>query len=78
MTTDDGIVYDRSLLGVENHIGTFQLTREMILSFAKSTGETNSRYVGDENGEGEIVNLFINEEFVGGYLPLDKLESILK
>ena len=22
--------------------------------------------------------LFINEEFIGGYLPLDKLESILK
>lgn len=66
MTTDDGIVYDRSLLGVENHIGTFQLTREMILSFARSTGETNSRYVGDENGEGEIVapsticNIFVS------------------
>ena len=66
MTTDDGIVYDKSLLGVENHIGTFQLTREMLLSFAKSTGETNPRYIGDENGKGEIVappticNIFVS------------------
>ena len=55
MTTDDGIVYDRSLLGVETNIGTFELTREMLLGFAKSTGETNPRYVGDENGKGDIV-----------------------
>ena len=55
MTTDEGIVYDRSLLGVETDIGTFELTREMLLGFAKSTGETNPRYVGDENGEGDIV-----------------------
>ena len=55
MTTDDGIVYDRSLLGVETNIGTFELTREMMLGFAKSTGETNPRYIGDENGEGDIV-----------------------
>jgi len=55
MTTDEGIVYDRSLLGVETDIGTFELTRETLLGFAKSTGETNPRYVGDENGEGDIV-----------------------
>ena len=55
MTTDEGIVYDRSLLGVETDIGTFELTREMLLGFAKSTGETNPRYVGDENGKGDIV-----------------------
>ena len=35
MTTDEGIVYDRSLLGVETDIGTFELTREMFLGFAK-------------------------------------------
>ena len=55
MTTDEGIVYDRSFLGVETQIGTFELTREMILGFAKSTGETNPRYVGDEHGAGNIV-----------------------
>jgi hypothetical protein len=66
MTTDEGIVYDRSLLGVENHIGTFKLTRETILNFAKSTGETDPRYIGDENGEGEIIapaticNIFVS------------------
>ena len=76
MTTDEGIVYDRSLLGVETDIGTFELTREMLLGFAKSTGETNPRYVGDENGEGDIVapsticNVFVS----GVSRPYIKLE----
>ena len=30
MTTDEGIVYDRSLLGVEHPVGTFTVTKEMI------------------------------------------------
>ena len=42
MTTDEGIVYDRSLLGVESQIGTFELTREMILGFAISTSIISS------------------------------------
>jgi hypothetical protein len=54
MTTDDGIVYNRSLLGVENITGTFEVTRDMILGFARSTGETYERYIGDTNGKGDI------------------------
>ncbi len=38
------IVYDRSLLGAEHHIGTFPITTEMILAFAKATGETHPLY----------------------------------
>ena len=41
MTTDEGIVYDRSLLGVEHPVGTFTVTKEMITGFASSTGETD-------------------------------------
>ena len=76
MTTDEGIVYDRSLLGVETDIGTFELTREMLLGFAKSTGETNPRYVGDENGEGDIfaTSTFCNVFVSGVSRPDIKLE----
>ena len=66
MTTDEGIIYDRSLLDQETHIGTFKVTRQMIIDFAKSTGETNSIHIGDRNGEGDIIapsticNIFVN------------------
>ena len=66
MTTDEGIIYDRSLLDQETHIGTFEVTRQMIIDFAKSTGETNSIHIGDRNGEGDIIapsticNIFVN------------------
>lgn len=40
----DDIIYDRSLLGVEHHIGTFPITAEMILAFAAATGETHPLY----------------------------------
>ena len=41
MTTDDEIKYDRSLLGVSHTLGQYQVTAQMILDFAQSTGETN-------------------------------------
>ena len=41
MATDDEIKYDRSLLGVSNSLGQFQVTAQMILDFAQSCGETN-------------------------------------
>ncbi len=41
MATEEDISYDSSQLGVEHHIGTFHITREMILEFANSTAETN-------------------------------------
>jgi len=41
MTTDDDIKFDRSLLGVFNPLGQFQVTAQMILDFSESCGETN-------------------------------------
>ncbi|MBM3224161.1 MAG: MaoC family dehydratase, partial [Candidatus Tectomicrobia bacterium] len=38
------ISYDRSLLGVEHHIGTFPITADMILAFAAATGEVHPLY----------------------------------
>ena len=70
MTTDEGIKYDRSLLGVEQSIGSFEVTREMILDFSESTGETNPLYVDEEKAKeseyGSLIapptfcNIFIN------------------
>jgi acyl dehydratase len=70
MTTDDDIKYDRSLLGVETHIGTFSVTSRMIRDFAETTGETSPLYL-DEAAAAESVyggmiapptlcNIFIN------------------
>ena len=68
MTTE--IKYDRSLLGVEHNIGSFPVTSEMIVSFARSTGETNPVYLDGEAAEssqnGGIIapptfcNMFVN------------------
>ena len=66
MTTDEGIVYDRSLLGVEHPIGSFRVSREMITEFARSTGETKSIYLGDTDKPDDLVappticNIFVN------------------
>ena len=70
MTTDEGIKYDRSLLGVEQSIGSFEVTRDMILDFSESTGETNPLYVDEEKAKeseyGSLIapptfcNIFIN------------------
>lgn len=52
MTVSDGrLSYDRSLLGVEHRVGTFSVTREMIIGFALATGETDLAYV-DATGRG--------------------------
>ena len=66
MTTDEGIVYDRSLLGVEQPIGSFRVSRDMITGFARSTGETKSIYLGDTDNPDDLVappticNIFVN------------------
>ncbi len=51
MATEEEISYDRSQLGVEHHIGTFHITREMILEFAQSTAETNPLYSDEEQAK---------------------------
>ena len=50
-TEDEDIKYDRSLLGVEHPIGQFQVTKEMIVRFAESTGETNPVYLDEEKAK---------------------------
>ena len=66
MTTDEGIVYDRSLLGVEHPVGTFTVTKEMITGFASSTGETDEIYLGAKDSSNDVVappticNIFVN------------------
>ena len=80
MTTDEGINYDRGLLGKEFPIGTFEISREMILEFSQASGEVNPIYVDEERAReseyGSIVapptfcNLFVN----GGEKPDIKLE----
>jgi acyl dehydratase len=44
MPSDDNITYDRSLLGVEHPVGSFQITSDMIVAFASATGETHPVY----------------------------------
>jgi acyl dehydratase len=70
MTTDEDIKYDRSLLGVEHPIGTFHVTKEMIVDFAESVGETNPLFTDEARArESEycsliapptLCNIFIN------------------
>jgi len=66
MTTDEGIVYDRNLLGVEHSIGSFRVSRDMITGFARSTGETKSIYLDDTENSDDLVappticNIFVN------------------
>ncbi len=55
MTSDQDIKFDRSLLGVEHPVGTFRVTREMMLAFSRSTGETSPAYVGDGSSFDDIV-----------------------
>ena len=80
MTTDEGINYDRGLLGKEFPIGTFEISREMILEFSRASGEVNPIYVDEtlaaKSEYGDIIasptfcNLFVN----GGEKPDIKLE----
>lgn len=80
MTTDDGINYDRSYLDKEFPIGTFEISREMILEFSQASGEVNPIYIDEElaakSEYGGIIapptfcNLFVN----GGEKPDIKLE----
>jgi len=80
MTTDEGINYDRGLLGKEFPIGSFEISREMILEFSRASGEVNPIYVDEalaaESEYGDIIasptfcNLFVN----GGEKPDIKLE----
>ncbi len=77
---DDGIEFDRSLLGVEHEIGSVAVTAEMIINFARSTGETNPLYLdeaaGRESKYGSIIAppTFCNMFVTGASRPDIKLE----
>ena len=51
MTTQPDIVYDRDLLGVEHPAGTFHVTREMMLGYARAVGETNPIFIDEAAAE---------------------------
>ncbi len=69
MAAEEDIEYDHSLLGKEHLIGSFLVTREMILEFSRSTGETHPLYsdeaVAKSSKHGDLIapptfcNIFI-------------------
>ena len=52
MAMDEEIKYDRSLVGVEHPTGTFHVSKDMTLAFARSTGETDPIYSDEERARG--------------------------
>ncbi len=80
MTTDAGIIYERSFLDKEFPVGSFEISKQMILDFSQAAGEVNPIYVDEERAAmseyGGIIapptfcNLFIN----GNEKPDIKLE----
>ncbi len=79
-TEDEDIKFDRSLLCVEHEIGSFPVTTEMIVQFARSTGETNPLYLDEDSGResehGSIIAppTFCNMFVTGASRPDIKLE----
>ena len=64
-TEDEDIKFDRSLLGVEHEIGSFPVTTEMIVQFARSTGETNPLYLDEDSGrESEHGSIIAPPDFL--------------
>ena len=71
MAEDPDIRFDRDLLGVEHSIGSFRVTREMIVAFARATGETDPALTDEEresdSRHGDIVapptfcNVFLSD-----------------
>ena len=46
--TAEAIEFDRSLLGVEHRVGTFNITREAILAFCEAVGDSNPLFTDRE------------------------------
>ena len=44
----DTLDFDRSVLGVDVDIGSYQVTKEEIIAYARALGETNPLYVDEE------------------------------
>ena len=45
------IEFDRSILGKEFVLGTFQVTEEMMMAFAQAVGETSPQYTDPEGAK---------------------------
>ena len=48
MVSEPQVEFDRSVLGMEVEMGTFEVTRERILTFDRAVGETNPLFTDDE------------------------------
>ena len=48
MTTDEGIKFNKELLGVDHDAGVFEVTRDRMVGFALATGETDPVYLDEE------------------------------
>lgn len=45
MTTEAVFEHDASVIGVEVHLGTFEITPERVAGYLRATGETNPLYI---------------------------------
>lgn len=45
MAETETLEFDHSVLGVDVEVGTFEVTKEQIIAFAKAVGETNPLYL---------------------------------
>ena len=62
MAEDPDIRFDRGMLGVEHSIGSFGVTREMIVAFARATGETDTAFTrGDIVAPPTFCNVFLSD-----------------
>ena len=49
MAPEPAVVFDRSVLGQEVDGGTFEVTREKVVAFARAVGETNPIYTDEKS-----------------------------
>jgi acyl dehydratase len=73
------IDFDRSILGKEFVVGTFQVTEDMIQGFAQAVGETSPQYVDPEAAKdtasgGLVAPPIFYDVFRAGQLPDPKVQ----
>ncbi len=59
MANQEALEFNRSVLGREYPRGSFKVTRDLILDFARAVGETNPLYTGEksasDSGDGDLI-----------------------
>jgi acyl dehydratase len=73
------VEFDQSMLGKEFVLGTFQITEDMVLSYAQAVGETSPQYVDPEAAKttssgGLIAPPIFYDVFRGGQMPDPKVK----